>query len=996
MHSHSITFVDSALASDQSLMASVNPRSEIILLDPYRDGLAQISDALAQRSNISSLHIISHGSEGVFNLGQTYYDANALSSRTEELASWSTALTDDADLLFYGCNVASGESGIIFVNYLSHLTGADVAASDDLTGSAALGGNWNLEVATGAIESSLGFQSSVLDTYAGVLIRIQAEDYRAGGQGVAYSDTTPANLGGASYRPGDGVDIEGGTLDVGGGFNLSYVEPGEWLTYSLTLPIAGTYDLAARVASALDGPFNLQVSLNGTALTTLSFVGTGGWQTWTDAVTRGLSLAAGTYTLRVDTTTGGFNFNYIDFLPNTSSTIALRDSATVIVSEGAGVATVTAIRTGNTQERATVEYTTNEIGAASSAQAGLDFTQPTLNGRANTGLIVFEVGETEKTFTIPIVNDPLVEGDESFAVGLQNSTAGSLGAPRTVLIKIVDDDGPNTIAVSEAAISLSEGVPTVTVTVERRGNISGTASVNFSTSNGTAIAGSDYTATAGTLTFAANQVTRTISIPILNDTIAELNETFSISLSSPTGAALGSQATSTITILDNDGSVGNLTRSTVVSGLTQPTTLDWTPDGRYMMIAQKNGIVRVVDNGTLLPTALINLSTQVNDISDRGMLGLAVHPNFPSTPYVYLLYTYDPPEAAGLEGLGGLDGGGNRPARLVRVTVNPATMVADPASMVVLAGTNSTWAYTSRPDTDSTGDRSIPPSGIVNGTTIVAPADQIDVGTQDNDPDRPGIQNQNIRDYLAGDSTSHTIGALHFGSDGYLYFSNGDGISYNFMDPRGIRVQDIDNLSGKMLRIDPITGQGVPGNPFFEASDPNSNQSKVFYYGLRNPFRFTFDPVTTFPVIGEVGWNSWEEINTGVPGTNFGWPYFEGPNRTGGYRDLPQAISFYNNGDRNNSGDAPAVLPILPRSHGAPDNDNAIVVGDFFNNNTLMFGDLINGTMYAATLNDSRAVSSIQVFDSGIPYIVDMEMGPDGRLYGVDLPTGTIVRWNPA
>jgi len=200
-----------------------------------------------------------------------------------------------------------------------------------------------------------------------------------------------------------------------------------------------------------------------------------------------------------------------------------------------------------------------------------------------------------------------------------------------------------------------------------------------------------------------------------------------------------------------------------------------------------------------------------------------------------------------------------------------------------------------------------------------------------------------------------------------------------------------------VLRIDPLTGQGVSSNPFFDVNDPNSNRSKVFYSGLRNPFRFTLDPITNLPVIGDVGWVTWEEINTGAPGSNFGWPYIEGPNRTGGYQDLSQAISFYNNGNRNNPGDAAAVFPVLSRSHGAPDSATAIIVGDFYNANTLMFGDIVGGVLYAATLNAAtRQVTNVQVFDSGVPYVVDMEMGPDGRLYGTNLVNGTVLRWDPA
>jgi glucose/arabinose dehydrogenase len=699
-------------------------------------------------------------------------------------------------------------------------------------------------------------------------------------------------------------------------------------------------------------------------------------------------------------TGGGFNAHDITswtFASDTPflNTFALKDNATIFVNESAGVATVTAVRTGSTSTRVALEYTTNEVGIGS-AQSGADYTQPTLNGRANTGQVVFEIGEAEKSFTVPIINDTLNESNETFAIGIQNPSAGTLGAPRTVLITIVDDDSASTISLSAATLTVAEDVPTATLTLQRTGNVSGPASINFNTGNGTAIAGADYTATTGTINFSAGQTTQTITIPILNDTAVESNETFSVTLSTPTGAILSNQSTATVTILDNDLSLGTLTRQTVVSGLNQPTVIDWTPDGRYMLVAQKGGAVRVVDNGVLRMTPLIDLSGEVNDTRDRGLLGLAIHPNFATTPYVYLLYTYDPPETAGQTGLAGPDQNGNRPSRLVRVTVNPTTMIADPASLVVLAGTNSTWAYTSRPDGNSTGDLSILPSGIVNGTTITAPASELNAGTQDNDPSRPGIQNLNIRDYLATDSESHTIGAVNFGPDGMLYLTNGDGTSYNFADPRAVRVQDVNNLSGKTLRIDPITGQGLASNPFFNG-DPNSNQSKVFYSGLRNGFRFAFDPVTQRPVIGDVGWNSWEEINTGAAGSNFGWPYLEGPNQTASYSSLPQAVSFYSNGNinPNSPSNQAAVFPILSRSHGAPDNANAIMVGDFYNSNTLMFGDIDSGTLYAATLDASRQVTNVQVFDSGIPFVVDMEMGPDQRLYGVNLAFGTIVRWNP-
>lgn len=84
---------------------------------------------------------------------------------------------------------------------------------------------------------------------------------------------------------------------------------------------------------------------------------------------------------------------------------------------------------------------------------------------------------------------------------------------------------------------------------------------------------------------------------------------------------------------------------TVVGGLALPTAVDWLPDGR-MLVAEKGGVVRVVENGTLLAQPFIDISDQVNQYSDRGLLDIAVHPNFLAQPYIYLLYVYDPPQTA--------------------------------------------------------------------------------------------------------------------------------------------------------------------------------------------------------------------------------------------------------------------------------------------------------------------------------------------------------------
>jgi hypothetical protein len=105
------------------------------------DGIAQITATLCGRSGIESLQIISHGAIGAIQLGQNWLDAAKLSDYAAQLRRWRTALTTDADILFYGCNVGQDAAGQALVNLLAQMTGADIAASDDLTRNAAIGGN---------------------------------------------------------------------------------------------------------------------------------------------------------------------------------------------------------------------------------------------------------------------------------------------------------------------------------------------------------------------------------------------------------------------------------------------------------------------------------------------------------------------------------------------------------------------------------------------------------------------------------------------------------------------------------------------------------------------------------------------------------------------------------------------------------------------------------------------------------------------------------------
>ena len=142
---------------------------EIVFLDNRSNGLDQITALLSGRKDIDAVHIISHGSEGTVQLGGSVLDLKSLSACAGEIESWANALTPDADLLIYGCNVAGSPDGRTLVDALSRLTGADVAASENLTGNAAAGGDWNFEYATGRIETALAIDEQTRLVWTGVL-----------------------------------------------------------------------------------------------------------------------------------------------------------------------------------------------------------------------------------------------------------------------------------------------------------------------------------------------------------------------------------------------------------------------------------------------------------------------------------------------------------------------------------------------------------------------------------------------------------------------------------------------------------------------------------------------------------------------------------------------------------------------------------------------------------------------------------------------------------
>ncbi|MEG4318555.1 MULTISPECIES: DUF4347 domain-containing protein, partial [unclassified Microcoleus] len=163
----SIAFIDTKVQNYQSLVAGVTPGTEVVVLDGNEDAIDQITQILAHRTNIDSIHIISHGTPGRLQLGSGSLSLDNLEAYSEKLQQWRSALSVGADILIYGCNVAL--SAIAFIQRIAQLTNTNVAASKNLTGSAAKGGDWKLAARIGEINTPLVFAPEVLAGYEYVL-----------------------------------------------------------------------------------------------------------------------------------------------------------------------------------------------------------------------------------------------------------------------------------------------------------------------------------------------------------------------------------------------------------------------------------------------------------------------------------------------------------------------------------------------------------------------------------------------------------------------------------------------------------------------------------------------------------------------------------------------------------------------------------------------------------------------------------------------------------
>ncbi|WP_212768696.1 putative Ig domain-containing protein [Pectobacterium versatile] len=161
-------FIDTALTDYQTLVNSVPTGVDVFLLDSSKDGLTQMAAWAETHTGYDAIHILSHGNEGQVRLGNLTLDSATAEARSADLAKLGTALTQDGDLLLYGCDIAQ-DTGKSFVSLLAQLTQADIAASDDLTGATAKGGDWQLETTVGKIETTDAALGAIAQEYNSLL-----------------------------------------------------------------------------------------------------------------------------------------------------------------------------------------------------------------------------------------------------------------------------------------------------------------------------------------------------------------------------------------------------------------------------------------------------------------------------------------------------------------------------------------------------------------------------------------------------------------------------------------------------------------------------------------------------------------------------------------------------------------------------------------------------------------------------------------------------------
>jgi hypothetical protein len=250
-----IIIIDQRIKGYSQLITQVTPSKIIILLNPNQDGIKQITPILSRTKNIQAVHIFSHATTDYLQLGSAKLNLATLPNYQADLAQWFAATSvkfPRPDLLFYGCQLAGEPVGQQLIQKVSELTGADIAASSDLTGYAPLGGDWDLEFTTGAIETNLPFSFTIKPVYQGVLAIIEVTTTVDENDGIGVG--TGTSLREAIIAANQNLDVED-TIQLQSG-----------LIYSLNqFTLADEDDAQQGDLDILNGTIKLEVSGGGTA-----------------------------------------------------------------------------------------------------------------------------------------------------------------------------------------------------------------------------------------------------------------------------------------------------------------------------------------------------------------------------------------------------------------------------------------------------------------------------------------------------------------------------------------------------------------------------------------------------------------------------------------------------------------------------------------------------------------------------------------------------------
>jgi glucose/arabinose dehydrogenase/PKD repeat protein len=408
-----------------------------------------------------------------------------------------------------------------------------------------------------------------------------------------------------------------------------------------------------------------------------------------------------------------------------------------------------------------------------------------------------------------------------------------------------------------------------------------------------------------------------------------------------------------------------------------PTCIAFLPDGR-LLVGEKAGKVWVVKNGIRHPVPMWSREREVQTIGDCGLMSIAVDPAYSLNRFVYFLYTADPDS-------NNVDTDPYSFGRLTRYRISTIdSNVVDTTSRAILMGVN----WTQGPLT-------------------------------------------------AG--ASHTVGSLRWGEDGSLLVSIGEGAESGQLDPGGLypnafgvgktdpsedigafRAQNRSSLGGKVLRINPQTGRGYSNNPWYQAGSPGSVRSRIWNYGMRNPFRICVRPGSGDPnpsvgdpgslFVGDVGWATWEEANlSSTGGQNFGWPCYEGNPQHPDYQAAnPASFGCATIGTPTNP--AEHTPPLMSWHHsdsllsdppGAALFGNCSLIGQFYNGTdyptayqgALFFCDFGMNWMKIAKFDAVDQLVSISDFATNLQGPVDFAAHPVTKdLHYVSIVTGTVRR----